>query len=102
MLLHAVLYIDRNINMTSMVSGKSVTFRSRFLEVGRIMSAWAWGTVVIEVFGCPSTPTKKSRGPDKASEPQGRRAQRCRVGTVGETLFVRQTYIQCGLQNCCS
>lgn len=48
--------------MTSMVSGKSVTFRSRFLEVGRIMSAWAWGTVVIEVFGRPSTPTKKVEG----------------------------------------
>jgi len=30
--------LDRNINMTSMISGRSVTFCSRFLEVGRVMS----------------------------------------------------------------
>ena len=35
------------------------------------MSAWAWGTVVIEVFGCPSTPTKKVEGQTRRQSRKG-------------------------------
>lgn len=81
-----VTWPNRNTNMTLMISGRSVTFRLRFLEVGRVVLS------VGQSLRSSDTPPRLSKNIMTRRAPQRRSAQRCRVGTVGETLFVRQTY----------
>ena len=87
----SVICLDRNIDMTSRIAGTTptiVTFRSRFLEEWGPSRRFKRGAV-IQVFRIPLHGYQKMM--KTRQEPQRRPAQRCRVISVGETLFVRQT-----------
>lgn len=87
----SVICLTRNINMTTRIAGTTptiVTFRSRFLEEWGPSRRFKRGAV-IEVFRIPLHGYQKNK--KTRQESQKRPAQRCRVISVGETLFVRQT-----------